>query len=83
MHQSIPVIATDQTGVAAGGLVRHERNGLVVAADDADALAGALRRVADDAPLRRTLGAQARTDVAEYTFDAWAQGMTRAIAEAC
>jgi glycosyltransferase involved in cell wall biosynthesis len=83
MHQSIPVIASDQTGVAAGGLVRHERNGLVVAAGDADALTGALRRLADDAPLRQTLGAQARADVAPYTFDAWAQGMARAIAEAC
>ena len=83
MHQSIPVIATDQTGVAAGGLVRHERNGLVVPAGDADALATALRRLADDASLCRRLGAQAHDDVAPYTFDAWAEGMTHAIAEAC
>ena len=30
MHQGVPVIATDAVGAAAGGLVRHERNGLVV-----------------------------------------------------
>jgi glycosyltransferase involved in cell wall biosynthesis len=83
MHQSLPVIASDQTGAAAGGLVRHERNGLVVPAGDSDALAAALRRLADDAPQRMRFGAQAHADVAAYTFDAWADGMTRAIAEAC
>jgi glycosyltransferase involved in cell wall biosynthesis len=83
MHQSLPVIASDQTGAAAGGLVRDERNGFIVPAGDSDALATALRRVADDAPLGRRLGAQAHADVASYTFDGWADGMTRAIAEAC
>ena len=31
MNQSTPVIASDEVGAVAGGLVRHERNGLVVA----------------------------------------------------
>ena len=38
-HQGVPVIATDAVGAAAGGLVQHERTGLVVPAGDASALA--------------------------------------------
>lgn len=78
-HQGVPVIATDAVGAVAGGLVQHERNGLVVPARDAGALADALRRLHDDPELRRRLGEQARRDVAPYTPDAWAQGMTRAL----
>jgi glycosyltransferase involved in cell wall biosynthesis len=79
MNQSTPVIATDEVGAAAGGLVRHERNGLVVAAGDAPALAAALRRMHDDQRLRAELGANARRDVAAYTFEAWASGFETAL----
>ena len=64
MNQHLPVIATDAVGAAAGGLVRHERNGLVVRAGDPDALAAALRRLHDDPALRARLGANAARDVA-------------------
>lgn len=79
MNQSTAIIASDEVGAVAGGLVRHERNGLVVSAGDADALAGALRRLRDDPPLRARLGANARRDVFPYTFDAWASGFAAAI----
>ncbi len=79
MNQSTPVIASEEVGAVAGGLVRHERNGLVVAADDAPALAAALRRMHDDRALRAELGANARRDVAAYTFEAWAAGFQSAI----
>jgi glycosyltransferase involved in cell wall biosynthesis len=79
MNQSTPVIATDEVGAVAGGLVRHERNGLIVPAGDPGALAGALRRLHDDADLRARLGANARRDVAPYTFDAWAGGFAAAL----
>lgn len=79
MNQSTPVIASEEVGAVAGGLVRHERNGLVVAADDPGALAGALRRLHDDPELRARLGANARRDVAPYTFDAWAAGFASAL----
>ncbi len=82
MHQGLPVIATDAVGAAAGGLVRHERNGLVVAAGDAGALGDALLRLRDDAALRARLGAAAARDVAAYTFDAWAAGVSKALAAA-
>jgi glycosyltransferase involved in cell wall biosynthesis len=82
MSQGVPVIASDAVGAAAGGLVEHERTGLVVPAGDAEALAGALRRLHDDGPLRERLGAAARAAVASYTHEAWAAGMAHALAAA-
>lgn len=79
MNQSTPIIASDEVGAVAGGLVRHERNGLVVPAGDCDALSGALARLHGDVALREQLGANARRDVAPYTFDAWAAGFAAAI----
>jgi glycosyltransferase involved in cell wall biosynthesis len=81
-HQGVPVIATDAVGAAAGGLVRHERTGLVVPANDPDALRCALRRLHDDPALRAKLGAAGRAAAAEYTPEAWAEGMTRALTSA-
>lgn len=72
MNQHLPIIATDAVGAAAGGLVRHERNGLIVPAGDTDALSGALTRLREDPALRRALGTQAARDVAAYTQAAWA-----------
>ena len=79
MHQQLPVIATDAVGAAAGGLVRHERNGLVVAQRDPDALAQALTRLAHDPALRTQLGENGARDVAAFTPEAWAAGMAKAI----
>jgi glycosyltransferase involved in cell wall biosynthesis len=79
MNQGLPVIATDAVGAVAGGLVRHERNGLVVPAGDAPALARAIRRLHDDPELRARLGEQGRQDVRAYTADAWAEGVGRAL----
>jgi glycosyltransferase involved in cell wall biosynthesis len=79
MNQGTPIIATDAVGAVAGGLVRHGRNGLVVPAGDAPALAGAIRRLHDDAELRERLGAAAREDVRPYTFDAWVDGFSGAL----
>jgi glycosyltransferase involved in cell wall biosynthesis len=79
-HQGVPVIASTAVGAVAGGLVAHERTGLVVPAGDAAALAGALRRVHADPDLRARLGAAAREAVAAYTPQAWAAGMSRALA---
>jgi glycosyltransferase involved in cell wall biosynthesis len=81
MNQGIPVIATTAVGAAAGGLVRHERNGLVVPEGDTRALADALERLHDDPELRRELGAAGREDVADYTYAAWAEGFSRALAD--
>ncbi len=80
MNRNLPVIVSDAVGAAAGGLVRHERNGLIVPAGDPLALAAAMQRLASDAPLRARLGAQGASDVLAYSHDAWAEGFSRALA---
>ena len=79
-NQGVPVIASDAVGAVAGGLVRHERTGLVVPAGDAGALAAALRRMHDEPELRARLGAAGREAVGAYTHDAWAAGVSNALA---
>lgn len=80
MNQGTPVIATDCVGAAAGGLVRHGRNGLVVPGGDRRSLTVALRRIGEDASLRGRLGSAARDDVRPYTFESWLEGFTDALA---
>jgi glycosyltransferase involved in cell wall biosynthesis len=79
MNQAVPIIASDAVGAAAGGLVRHERNGLVVPAADPAALGAAIRRLHDDRALRDTLGDNARRDVAAFTFESFAAGFESAL----
>jgi glycosyltransferase involved in cell wall biosynthesis len=79
MNQQLPVIASDEVGAVAGGLVVHERNGLVFPAGDHEALAGAIRRLHDDLDLRARLGVRAVRDVASYTHEAWASGFASAL----
>jgi glycosyltransferase involved in cell wall biosynthesis len=83
MHQGTPVITSDAVGAAAGGLVVDGRNGHVVPAGDATALATRIRALAQNPETRERLGAQAREDAAPYTFRAWQQGMSAALAAAC
>jgi glycosyltransferase involved in cell wall biosynthesis len=80
MNAGLAVLATDAVGAAAGGLVRDGDTGLVVPAGDADALAAAMRRLADDPELRARLGERGRAAVAAYSHDAWAQGFSQALA---
>jgi glycosyltransferase involved in cell wall biosynthesis len=80
MNQGLPVIASDAVGAAAGGLVRHGDNGLVVAAGDSGALASAISRLAAEAPLRARLGQKGAEDVLDFSHDAWAEGFCRALA---
>jgi glycosyltransferase involved in cell wall biosynthesis len=80
MNRGLPVIATDAVGAAAGGLVRDGRNGLVVPAGDSNTLAGAIRRLVADPALRARLGEAATKDVRAFTYDAWAEGFSRALA---
>ncbi len=79
MCRSLPVIASDEVGSVAGGLVLDGRNGLVFPAGDSAALAGAIARLADDEALRAALGAHGAADIAPYTHEAWAEGFSRAL----
>jgi len=80
MNRGLPVIASDAVGAAAGGLVRDGRNGLVVPAGDSHALAGAMLRLTGEPALRARLGKAGAEDVRAFTYDAWAEGFSRALA---
>ena len=59
MAQGIPIVATSVGGVPE--VATNERDGLLVPAADAEALAAALLRLLTDAPLSSALGRAART----------------------
>jgi glycosyltransferase involved in cell wall biosynthesis len=82
MHSGLPVIATDAVGAAAGGLVQHERNGLVVPERDPRGLAAAIRRLTGDPKLAARLGDQARRDVARFSHEAMADAFEAAVEHA-
>jgi glycosyltransferase involved in cell wall biosynthesis len=63
MACGLAVVATATGGTTE--IIEHGVNGLLCAPDDADALAGLLRMLRQDAELRRQLGARARVTVAE------------------
>ena len=80
MNRGLAVLCSDAVGAVAGGLVRDGHNGLVVPAGDSDALADAMVRLAGDSELRARLGEAAARDVRAYTYAAWADGFSRALA---
>lgn len=61
MSWGMPVIATPVGGIPQ--VVANDNNGLLVAPGDIEGLAGAMRRLLDDAALRERLGAAARATV--------------------
>ncbi len=61
MGAGLPVVTTRVAGIPE--VVQHEVNGLLVSPGKSDELAKALARVIEDAPLRRSLGEQARAFV--------------------
>ncbi|MCW2967094.1 MAG: glycosyltransferase family 4 protein [Solirubrobacteraceae bacterium] len=81
MNQRTAIIASDQVGAAAGGLVRHERNGLIVAAGDPRALREAIGRLRSHPELRDRLAGNGLRDVAAFSHEAWAGGFETALRE--
>ena len=79
-HRGVAVVASDQVGAVAGGLLRDGENGIVVAAGSASPLAAALVRLHGDPRTRERLGASARRSVQAYSHQAWSAGMSRALA---
>jgi glycosyltransferase involved in cell wall biosynthesis len=78
-NQGLPVIASDAVGAAAGGLLRHDVNGLVVPERDAPALAAALNRVLGQAEIRARLGRSARQTIEQWTPERMVAGFRAAI----
>ena len=81
MHGGVAVIATDEVGAAAGGLVLDDDTGLVVHAGDVGALAGALQRLVRDRGEAARLGAAGYRAVGAYTPEAWAAAVAAALAD--
>jgi len=72
MAASVPVVASRIGQI--DGLLRHEQNGLLCPAGDAQALAQALERLVDDPVLRSALGTAGRaTVIRDHTWDAIAE----------
>lgn len=82
LHQRTPVVATSAVGAVAGGLVRDEETGLVVAPQDPQALAEAIRRLLADPALRTRLGTAGRAALAGHTYAAMADAFGVALARA-
>lgn len=79
MNQGIPVVASTAVGAAAGGLVRHDFNGLIVPEGDVAALASELSRLLGDPTLRRRLGERARDSVTQWSNDRMVAGFVSAL----
>ena len=72
------IVASDLPGFAE--VITHEESALLVPPGDSEALAAAITRLRDDAPLREQLAAQAETLVrTHYTWKARAQRIKRFI----
>ncbi len=81
-EQGRPMIATTAVGAVAGGLVRDDVTGLVVAPGDAPALARSIDLALRDRALRERLGAAAHAAVQPYTYEAMASAFDQALAAA-
>lgn len=78
-NQGVPVVATEAVGAVAGGLLQHEKNGVVVPERDADALARALRQICEDPRARQSMGQAAKRSIANWDLDAQARGFALAV----
>lgn len=79
MNQGTPVIVTDSVGAAAGGLVEHNVNGLVVSQRNTQELAAALVLILNSPELRQKLSQQARKIIAEWDNERMVMGFRDAI----
>jgi len=79
MNQSLPVVASDAVGAAAGGLVRDRQNGLIFPAGNSEVLAKHLVQLFHSKPTLKKLGQSAKVSVANYTPQNWSKGMVGAL----
>jgi glycosyltransferase involved in cell wall biosynthesis len=77
MAAGLPVVASDRVGCV-DDLVIDGQTGVVIEANRPTLLADAMMRLADDAPLRRTMGAAGRERIAGWTIEAEAHNVTDA-----
>lgn len=77
----LPLVLSDRVG-AARDLLVDGRNGFVVPADDVDATAAALKRLADDPELRRSMGTRSRELVRDWGYESSVESFVAAVREA-
>jgi len=70
-----PIVASRIGGIP--DVIEHERNGVLVPAGDAAALAAALSRLRDDAELRRRVARAARASAVERSWTAYGERLVR------
>jgi len=79
MAVGLPLVASDLPSLRE--LLRHGSDAWLVRADDAEELAGGLKKLLGDADLRRALGQSLAARSAEHTWDARAQRLVRWMGE--
>jgi glycosyltransferase involved in cell wall biosynthesis/GT2 family glycosyltransferase len=77
----LPLLLSDQVG-AAHDLLRDGENGFLVQAGDVAGAAEALRRLASDAQLRRTMGRRSRELVRGWSYEPSVESFVAAVREA-
>jgi glycosyltransferase involved in cell wall biosynthesis len=77
----LPLMLSDRVGAAPDLLVEGE-NGFLVPADDVEAAAAALKRLADDPALRRAMGARSRELVRGWGYEPSVDNFVAAVREA-
>jgi glycosyltransferase involved in cell wall biosynthesis len=77
----LPLVLSDRVGAAHDLLVDGE-NGFVVPSDDVDATAAALKRLADDPELRRSMGMRSRELVRDWGYEPSVESFVAAVREA-
>lgn len=78
-NQGLPVIATSAVGAAAGGLIQHGVNGMIVPERNVQALTDALQHILNDPALRDHLSRNAITTISEWTNERMVLGFRQAI----
>jgi glycosyltransferase involved in cell wall biosynthesis len=78
---ALPLVLSDRVG-AGRDLLRDGENGFVVPAGDIGAAAAALRRLADDAELRTSMGARSRELVRGWGYEPSVDAFVAAVREA-
>lgn len=78
-NQGAPVVATDAVGAAAGGLVQHNQNGLIVPERDSNALGAAISRILNEPGLRARLSLAARQTIRGWDNERMVAGFREAI----
>jgi len=81
MACGLPLIVSEAAGCASD-LVQEDGNGVLVKPRDVSGLASAMSRMGCDAHVRRRLGQNSARRILDYSPDAWAKSVARAIQEA-